>query len=302
MRRLLLVVAFVVCVAPPAAAQVRVEKNVIYGMYSGLALLMDVHQADRPNGYGIVFVSGSGWQARLGYGATGLKEGQVDVWVTPLARAGYTVFTINHRGAPRFHYPAAVEDVQRAVRFVRQHAKRFGVDPDRIGGVGGSSGAHLVGLVAALGASGTADDSDPVGRQPATLQCVVLVAGPGDLAKMIGTSGIATAAVVSFLEHGPTPDAQKIYRAASPITHVSPSTPPALLIHGDADETVPFHQSLDMEAALRATQVPVKLVRVPGGTHGADFGRGGTPHLQFQDVLKEAIGWLDRYLKAPKQP
>ena len=60
--------------ATAADAQTRVEKNVIYGMYSGLALLMDVHYPAQPNGYGIVFVSGSGWQAPLNYGAVGLKE------------------------------------------------------------------------------------------------------------------------------------------------------------------------------------------------------------------------------------
>jgi acetyl esterase/lipase len=115
-------------------------------------------------------------------------------WGPPLLRAGYTVFAINHRGAPRFHYPAAVDDVQRAVRFARHHARPFGIDPNRIGGVGGSSGAHLIGLVAMLGAPGIADDQDPVNREPATLQCVVLRAGPSDMKQMIGSSGIGTAA------------------------------------------------------------------------------------------------------------
>jgi hypothetical protein len=114
--------------ATAADAQTRVEKNVIYGMYSGLALLMDVHYPAQPNGYGIVFVSGSGWQAPLNYGAVGLKEAQIPLWGPPLLRAGYTVFAINHRAAPRFHYPAAVDDVQRAVRFVRHHARQYGID------------------------------------------------------------------------------------------------------------------------------------------------------------------------------
>ena len=64
----------VLSVATSAGAQARVERNVVYGMYSGLALLLDVHHPDTPNGLGIVFVSGSGWQAPPGYGAVGLKE------------------------------------------------------------------------------------------------------------------------------------------------------------------------------------------------------------------------------------
>ena len=127
-----------------ANEQARVEKNVVYGMYSGLALLMDVHHPAKPNGRGVVFISGSGWQAPMTYGATGLKEQQIDIWGPPLLQAGYTVFAINHRAAPRFHYPAAVEDVQRAIRFVRHHAADYSIDPNRLGGVAGSSGAHHI--------------------------------------------------------------------------------------------------------------------------------------------------------------
>ena len=110
-------------------------------MYSGLALLMDVYHPETPNGYGIVFISGSGWTRALSLDATPLKEsGQEEIYAVPLAAAGYTVFGINHRASPRFRHPAHVEDAQRAVRFVRHYADRFGIDPDRIGAMGGSSG------------------------------------------------------------------------------------------------------------------------------------------------------------------
>jgi acetyl esterase/lipase len=280
--------------ATAADAQTRVEKNVIYGMYSGLALLMDVHYPAQPNGYGIVFVSGSGWQAPLNYGAVGLKEAQIPLWGPPLLRAGYTVFAINHRAAPRFHYPAAVDDVQRAVRFVRHHARQYGIDSTRLGGVGGSSGAHLIGLVAMLGATGIADDADPVNREPATLQTVVLRAAPTDLRQS------SLGAVISFMERLPnrTPDDEKVYRAASPIAHVSSSSPPVLLLHGDSDDTVPYQQSVAMEAELRRANVPVKLLRVAGGEHGAHFGTDGKPHPELPKVFDETIAWLDRHLKS----
>ena len=279
--------------ATDAQAQSRVEKNVIYGMYSGLALLMDVHYPDKPNGYGIVFVSGSGWQAPMHYGAVGLKEAQIPLWGPPLVRAGYTVFAINHRAAPRFHYPTAVEDVQRAVRFVRHHAKQYGIDPNRLGAVAGSSGAHLIGLVAMLAAGGMSDDIDAVNREPATLQTVVLRAAPTDIRK--NNQG----AVVSFMERLPdrTPDDTKVYSQASPITHVSSSSPPMLLLHGDSDDTVPFEQSVAMEAALRRVNVPVKLVRVTGGEHGPNFGTEGKPHPDLPKVFEETIAWLDAHLK-----
>ena len=275
-----------------------VEKYVVYGMYSGLALLMDVYHPQKPNGYGVMFIAGSGWQAPFTYNAVGLKdsERQISTWVPPLGRAGYTVFVINHRASPRYHYPAAVEDAQRAVRFVRHHAKQFGVDPAHLGGVGGSSGAHLIGLVAMLAAPGVADDPDQVNREPATLQCVVLRAAPSDLKQMIGADGFPL--VVSFMELPPL-SFENVYAAASPIAHVSRSSPPVLLLHGDADKTVPFQQSVSMEAALRAANVPVKLLRIPGGEHGPDFGTPGKPHPEWPDFLGEMVRWLDQYLKTP---
>ncbi len=285
-----------------AGAETRVEKNVVYGMYSGLALLMDVYYPETPNKCGVLFVAGSGWQAPLSYDAAGLKDktSQVEMWVPPLVRAGYTVFAINHRAAPRFHYPAALEDVQRAVRFIRGHAKDYGIDPNLIGGVAGSSGAHLIALVAMLGAKGIPGDPDPVNREPATLKCIVLRAAPVDLKQMAGDAdpeGIAY--VVSFMEMFPssTPAIAKIYKEASPITYVSSSAPPTLLIHGDADKTVPYQQSVMMEKALRAMNVPVKLLSIPGGIHGPDFGAEGKQHPERPDYLGETVRWLDQYLK-----
>jgi acetyl esterase/lipase len=265
---------------------------------------MDIHHPDKSNGYGVIFISGSGWHAPLAYGAPPLKQQQVAQWGPALLRSGYTVFAINHRATPRFQYPAPVEDVQRAVRFVRHYAKRFGIDPGKLGGVGGSSGGHLIGLVAMLAAPGIAADADPVNREPATLQCVVLRAAPTDLKKMVGASGIGTAAVVSFVGRLPTPnrDDQEVYAAASPISHVSDSSPPVLLLHGDMDDTVPFQQSVDMEAALRRAGATVKLVRVTGGGHGATFELGGDAHPKFAEVLDETVNWLDSHLRRARTP
>jgi len=297
-----LVVTGAVLASPctPASAQQRVERNVVYGMYSGLALLLDVHVPATPNGYGVLFVPGSGWNASTAYGAQQLKSTQIPDWAPALLTSGYTIFVVNHRATPRFQYPGAVEDIQRAVRFIRHNAKQYGIDAARIGGIGGSSGGHLVGLTAMLGANGVADDPDPVNQEPATLQTVVLRAAPSDLPAMIGASTLGTMAVTAFVGRllTPNPDDRAIYRAASPVTHVAASAPPTLLLHGDADDVVPYKQSEAMDAALKAANVPVTLFRVAGGVHGSDFGTGGKPHAQFPDVLRATTAWLDRYLKA----
>jgi len=283
-----------------AAAEPRIESNVTYGMYSGLALLMDVHHSGTPNGYGVLFVSGSGWNSALEYDAQGLKDTQLSD-VKRLADAGYTVFTINHRAAPRFQFPAQLDDVQRAVRFIRHNAKQYGIDPNRIGGVGGSSGAHLISLAGMLGTPGISDDADPINREPATLQCLVLRAAPTDMKGISHLAeGLGLAAVVSFLGLAlPIDDRsnEKLFAASSPISHVSRSAPPVLLIHGDMDRTVPYQQSVAMESALHAVNVPVSLLRIPGGDHGDDFGAAGKPHPEWPDYMGEMVQWLDRYLK-----
>ena len=157
-----------------------------------------------------------------------------------------------------------------------------------------------------LGAPGLAGDDDAVNRESATLQCVVLRAAPSDMGHMLGADGMPQ--VVSFMELPPTvavtpagaplsgPNV-KVYVQASPITHVSATAPPTLLIHGDADRVVPFNQSVAMEKALAAAHVPVKLVRVPGGGHGPDFGAGDKAHPEWPDYFGETIRWLDTYLK-----
>lgn len=280
--------------AKPAATAPAVEKNVVYGMVSGAALLLDVYRPQKSNGLGVVFVSGSGWQASTEYGAVPLKEQQIGLWGPPLTAAGYTVFALNHRAAPKFHYPAAIDDVQRAIRFVRFHAKDYGIDPAHLGGVGGSSGGHLIGLAGMLASPGDPADADPVNRESAALQALVLRAALLDLRTVDTVEGVAY--ITSFLEAPPSQkSAAATYAAASPITYVTDKSPPTLLIHGDADVLVPLRQSTSMEALLGKSGVPVKLVVIPGGVHGADF--GPNKRADWPDYFGETVSWLDRYLK-----
>jgi len=281
--------------APAKPAAPRVETNVVYGMYSGLGLLLDVYYPAKPNGFGVVFISGSGWQADQTYGATPLKSQQIPLWGPVLLAAGYTVFAINHRAAPRFHYPAAIDDVQRAIRFVRHNATAYAIDPARLGGVGGSSGGHLLGLAAMLAAPGDASSTDPVERESAALQTVVLRAPLLDLRDVGTVEG--NAYITSFMEAPPSnASAAAAYAAASPITHVDADSPPVLLLHGDADVLVPISQSEAMEQALRTVGVPVRLVRIPGGVHGADFG-AARGRADWPDYYAATVTWLDQYLR-----
>jgi len=275
-----------------------VDTNVVYGMYSGAALLLDVHYPARPNGFGIIFIPGSGWSAPLGYAAAPLKESnQVEMYVPSLTQAGYTVFAITHRATPTFRYPAPLEDAQRSVRFIRHNAAKYGINPARIGGAGGSSGGHLVSMLGTIGGPGDASDTDPVNRESARLQCIVARAAPLDLLRMspsIAKEAVALLLGVRVIEATPKTSVEyKTAWAASPINHVSPEAAPSLLIHGDVDQTVPFHQSEMMEAALKKAGVPVKLLRIAGGDHGPTFPGATNP----PDYKAEMVKWFDTYLR-----
>jgi acetyl esterase/lipase len=303
MRCALVAVGTLLLLGHATAAQLRVDKNVTYGMYSGLALLMDVHYPEKANGYGVIVISGSGWQAELRYGATPLKDEQLvrTGLVQPIVAAGYTAFVLSHRAAPTFRYPAAVEDVQRAVRYVRHYAKDYKIDPARIGAAGHSSGGHLALMLGVLDALGNVKDSDPVNRESAQVQAVVTVAAPSDLAAFGSSVGAPFADTFVGAVHI-TPSGRshregsaewQLFHDASPISWVSSADAPTLLIHGDRDPVVPVAQAEAMFKAFQAASVEAEFVRVPNGGHvwAADW-------AGFPGVINR---WFDSHLKIAEQ-
>jgi acetyl esterase/lipase len=266
-------------------------------MYSGLALLLDVHHPAQSNGYALIVVPGSGWTSKQTYDAAPLTAlaSSVRFFIPKLLDAGYTLFVVNHRNGPRFHYPAAVEDVQRAVRFIRYNSSAYGINPHRIGAVGYSSGAHLAALLGVLDATEDADDPDPVNRVSARVQCVVAAATPADLTLYRSAEwALFMGQLVARPGASPDPIAVKAYRAASPVTHVTSSSAPMLLLHGDADAMVPFAMAETMREAMERAGAEVKLIRLPGGSH--DFAGEADGRSDWPDFFSEAVGWMDSHL------
>jgi len=299
MRRVMLLFVLAAC-ATSAQAQARIERNVVYGMYSGVALLLDVHYPEQPNGHAIICVPGSGWTAPLAYDAQPLKESnELEGFAKTLLASGYTLFFVNHRATPRFVYPAAVEDVQRAVRFVRANATRFRIAPTQIGGFGASSGGYLVSMMGVLDGKGDPDDHDPVNRVSAKLQSVVALYTEADLKRMQGNMAVVLfVGVITNPTLAESAQRTEYSRLAegSPITYFTPDDSPFLLIHGDADEVVPFAEGQFMEAALKKAGIPTKLIRVSGGRHGRNFGLAETD-ARLPTYFAEAAQWFDTYLR-----
>ncbi len=250
--------------AAPAQADVKTETDVVYGTAGDAKLMLDAYYP--ANGAGkhpaIVLIHGGGWSG-------GDKKFYAPMGKA-LAAKGYSAFSINYRllTAAANKYPAQLDDSQRAVRWIRAHADKYNVDPQRIGGLGDSAGGYLVAL---LGTRDTRDNSDAdLAGYSSRIQCVVDFYGPADFTlspDQAKNSPLAAAIVANFLGKKPE-EAPDLYKSSSPVTYVDGKSSPFLIIHGSADPLVPLDQSERLYNALRAASVSASLFTVYKQGHG----------------------------------
>jgi acetyl esterase/lipase len=199
---------------------------------------------------------------------------------------GYTVFTIGHGCQPRFTIPDAVADIHRAVRYIRSHAKDYGIDPERFGICGGSAGGHLSLMLGTGGAAGNKNAADQVERASSRVQAVACFFPPTDFLNYGAKGKIAFAVdgtLANFrtaidvrefnpktkrLEHLSDEKLPELYKKVSPITHVTADSAPSLIIHGDADKLVPIQQAEVFVAAMEKAGATAKLIVKKGADHG----------------------------------
>ena len=152
-------------------------KDMIYGRKFGTSLTLDVFQPAGGNGYGVIFLVSGGWlSSRDTPNMVTINVDSIKLFLD----AGYTVFAVVHGSQPKFTIPEMVQDLHRAVRFVRHNAAVYGVNPDRLGITGSSSGGHLALMVATQGAKGNADAPDPVERESSAVQAAAVFFPPTD--------------------------------------------------------------------------------------------------------------------------
>ena len=185
--------------------------------------------------------------------------------VRPLLLArGVAVVTIDYRLAPKHRFPAQMHDVTYAIRYLRSQAKAMRIDPERIAVFGTSAGGHLASLL------GTADKAAGFegGALPGLSSRVAAVATIAGLADLTATFPplIQVAIQRTFGTPGAVPAATTLANASA-VTHASAGDPPFLLVHGTADEVVPYSQSVELTRRLKGAGVAAELVTVTGGTH-----------------------------------
>ena len=280
------VVMAVPVAAAPADGDIRVETDVVWRTVDGEQLTLDAYlpatkKKDRP---AIVLIHGGGW--RQGDKQLLAQRGR------QFAELGYDAFSINYR------LPAAVEDVQAAVEWLREpkQVKAYGLDPRRIGALGGSAGAHLAGMLATLGKGSLAKGS--------RIRAAVSWSGPMDFSEFSDAAKAAVppderrpsvpgarGAVPEFLacDLFDDPCAAKAVEA-SPITYVDTSDAPLLLVNSD-HELVPLSQAERMNDALAKAGVEHDLIVLPGFRHASAFG---------DDVWDQTVAFFEQHLGKPK--
>lgn len=279
-------------------------EELIYGRKDGLALTLFV-QAPRQssNGRGIIVVESGNWKTSYERAQQFLEKSTI------YTDKGYTVFTVLPGSQPRYTIPDQVEDLKRAVRFIRYNAKIYHIDGNHLGIMGFSSGGHLSLAVA------TADDKidstakDPVDRVSSRVQAAAVFYPPTDFLNFgrqaaqpsINKTALILTGVYAAFDFKAwndttrsyvtiTDDAKKleIARQVSPVYAVTKDDPPVLIIHGDKDFLVPLQQSESMIKKLEEAKVPNRLIIKKGGGHG---------WKNIEADEENFIAWFDQYLK-----
>ena len=267
------------------------RERLVYGKRLGHDLTLDVVRPQHPNGLGVALMVSGGWKS----GTNAFHP-----WmVAPLLRRGYTVFAVCHVSQPEATVMESFADVSRGVRFIRVHAKEFGIDPKRLGVTGGSAGGHFSLMLATRGGPGPADSPDPIERESSAVQTVAIFYPVTDLLNLgpstenLHDGGPPKSFVSAFgmdrTNHAPRAE---VGREMSPLFYVSSNLPPTLIYHGDADTLVPLEQSQRYQAKARELGDTVELVVHHGGKHGW--------LSMVWDILAFA-DWFDRYLPAAKR-
>lgn len=258
----LLLVGTIVCTSAAALAsdEVEITKDVVYGTGAGEELKLDIAS---PKGLdhpvpAIIAIHGGGWMQ-------GQRQDMHEV-MKRAAKHGFVAATVSYRLAPKHRFPAQIEDVKCAVRYLRTHASELKIDPDHLGAIGISAGAHLAMML------GTLDPSDGLegeGGHPdvsSKVQAVVSFVGPVNLVR---TSYTDTQEQILEAFFGGKP-LNKIAdcRRASPIVYINEGDAPMLLFFGTKDPLIDADQAQQISEALTKANVPGRVEMLLGAGHG----------------------------------
>jgi acetyl esterase/lipase len=271
-----------------SAAEVMLLRDVEFGRYGRRVLRMDLL---RPRPFlglpspVLVWIHGGGWQS--GSKREGLQN------LLFFARQGFLCVSIDYRLSSEALFPAQIEDCKCAIRFLRAHAQKLNLDPNRIGVWGASSGGHLAALLGTSGGRPALEGQGGWASFSSQVQAVCDWFGPTDFLKMgdfpsqIDHNGPDSPE--ARLLGGPIQTRPAAAKQANPITYITKNAPPFLIMHADNDPLVPFNQSQLLVNALQKAKVEASLVVVPGGGHGG-------PLFNSPEILEQVRRFFEKKL------
>jgi acetyl esterase/lipase len=237
----------------------RIVPNITYLTASNYDAKLDLYVTRTPEKPlpTLIWIHGGGWTG-------GTKESYAGI--PAYLAMGMNVVNVEYRLARVAQAPAAVEDCRCALRWVIQHAKEYGIDVNRIVVSGGSAGGHLALTTGMVPASAGLDRQCP-GPDNLKVAAIVNWYGISDVNELLDGPNMKAYAVTWL---GSATDRDQIAMRVSPLAYVRAGLPPVLTIHGDADPTVPYTQSVRLHKALSDAGVANELMTMPGGKHGFD--------------------------------
>jgi acetyl esterase/lipase len=253
-------------------------KNLEYKNIDSVSLQLDMYKlkeltAPAP---ALIFVHGGSWR--------GGDRGDYLPYLVDFASRGYVAISVSYRLVKVARYPAAVQDLQCAVRWVKAHARQYGIDPDRIALIGGSAGGHLSMMVGYGGGEPVFNEDCGVDTTNSSVKLVVNLYGPVDLTTPYA---IGRNEVQDFL--GTTYDKDPgLFLSSSPKTYITPDDPPTLTFHGTIDSLVPVSQVDSLDVWLTKAGIPHEYHRLKGWPHAMDLSKKVNDYTKF---------YIDRFLE-----
>lgn len=274
-------------------AGIRMEKDIAYIEGGDEAQKLDLYVPEKPSDKPlplIVHIHGGGW----------IGGSKFPCPVAGMVLKGYAVASVEYRFSQKAKFPAQIQDCQAAIRWLRAHAKQYNFDSEHVGAIGGSAGGHLSALV---GTSGGKKVFAPIGgneEQSDHVQAVCDIFGPSDFSTVVQQATEDKNVKNIFKFNTPSDPYSSLIGtqlndrakadAVSPVHYVSKDNPPFLILHGTHDTLVPYAQSVELEATLKAQGVEAWLQTIPGGGHGG-------PGFSKPAVLQLTQNFFDKYLK-----
>ena len=289
---LALVAALAVRAQDSSSLPYNQKMDVVYGEVHGTGLLMDVFTPKgKANGMGIIdVVSGAYYSDRRK-----IRDHILAQVYSIFCSHGYTVFAVRPGSRTRYTAPEMEANVKMGVRYVKQHAAEYKIDPDRLGLTGASAGGHLATLAAVTPEEGNPNADSPLLRQNTRVKAAAVFFPPTDFLDWDGKpADFKTLGDLLFLGGAKGHSEEEIKERAgqiSPARLVKGPVVPFLLIHGDADPLVPLQQSQKMVAALKAAGGSAELIVKQGGGH---------PWMTLPEEVKIMADWFDQHLPESK--